>query len=152
MTPLFRFVALSAFVALPASAQGTDPVRSILDEAESFCASFENGTFDAGEAVQEVDLDGVAPLDTVIDSSQFACSSMASAYCGTGGCALWTIVEGQTHEFQAEAWDVITWLEGPILLVMRDGGWCGGYGAQFCFEAVNWLEGQMMTVMPPLPN
>ena len=143
-------VALLIALAAPAAAQGPASVADILAEAEAFCASFENGTFEAGGAVQEVDLDGQPPLDTVVDTSEFACSSMASAYCGTGGCALWTVVGDEVTEFQAEGWRMIDWSGRPILLIARDGGWCGGAGSQLCFEAVTWSAGQLLTVMPPL--
>lgn len=132
----------------PASATA-DPVEDILSQTRTFCASFENGEFDAGDAVSEVDLDGEAPLDLIVDESQFSCSSMASAFCGTGGCNVHAIVGDRTWSFQAEGWRMIDWNGFPVLLIARDGGWCGGAGAQICFEAVNWSFGDMLTVMPP---
>jgi hypothetical protein len=126
------------------------PVDNILDKARGFCASFENGTFDAGDAVQSVDLNGDGELDLVVDESGFSCSSMASAYCGTGGCMLHAIIDDRSWSFQAESWRIIEWDSRPILLIARDGGWCGGAGSQICFEAVVWSVGEMLTVMPPL--
>jgi hypothetical protein len=43
---------------------------------------------------------------------------------------------------------MIDWEGRPILLIARDGGWCGGAGAQVCYEAVLWSHGKMLTVMP----
>ena len=43
---------------------------------------------------------------------------------------------------------MIDWDGRPILLIMRDGGCCGGAGAQVCYEAVSWSKGRMLTVMP----
>ena len=133
---------------VPAAA---DPTGDILARAEAACASFEGGTFDAGDAVTEVDLDGDGAADRIVDESAFACSSAASMYCGTGGCMLHAVWDGQVASFQAEGWRMIDWDGRPILLVARDGGWCGGAGAQLCFEAVTWSAGQMLTVMPPAP-
>lgn len=127
-----------------------DPVAEILERAEADCSGFENGEFDAQDAVSEVDLDGDGTLDRVVDEGRFACSSAASLYCGSGGCMLHTIVGEAVASFQATGWRVVTWDEMPILLIGRDGGWCGGAGAQVCFEAINWSMGQMMTVMPPV--
>ena len=140
---------LAALLLAAAPGQADPRADAILSEAEAFCASFENGEFDAGDAVQEIDLDGTPPLDTLVDSSKFACSSMASAYCGSGGCSVWTIVGDDVTEFQAEGWRMIDWNGRQILLIARDGGWCGGYGAQLCFEAVTWSDGTLLTVMPP---
>lgn len=124
-----------------------DPVSDILAEARDFCTGFENGAFDAGDAVIEVDLDGVAPLDRLVDLSRVSCSSTASMYCGSGGCSLHAVIGERAWVFQAEAWRMIDWGQ-PILLLARDGVWCGGMGAQLCFEAVSWSRGEMMSVMP----
>lgn len=145
-------VLTTLLLATPALAE-SGPEETILSEAAAACASFENGTFDAQDAVTRVDLDGDGAEDTVIDESRFACSSAASLYCGSGGCMLHTIVGGAVDSVQATGWRLIAWDdEVPILLIGRDGGWCGGAGAQVCFEAVNWSMGQRMTVMPPAPE
>ncbi len=145
-----REAALSLLaLVLSCGVAGADPVADILSAAERDCNSFENGVFEAGDAVAEVDLDGVPPLDRMIDTSRFSCSSMASMTCGSGGCTLHAVIGAQSWEFQAEGWRMIDWGGRPILLIARDGGWCGGAGSQLCFEAVNWSNGSMLTVMPP---
>lgn len=142
------FALLAAlFLALPAAA---DPVTDILATAAADCASFENGVLDATDAAIPTDLDGLEPVDTVIDLSRVSCSSAASMYCGSGGCSLFAVIGEASWEFQAEGWRMIDWDGRPILLIARDGGWCGGAGAQVCYEAVSWSGGAMMTVMPPL--
>ena len=145
-----RGIAAAVLVTLSPIAANADPVDDILSKARDFCASYENGAFDAGDAVSEVDLDGEDPIDRVVDEGRFSCSSMASAYCGSGGCGLHAIVGDRVWSFQAEDWRMIDWNGRPILLIARDGGWCGGAGAQICFEAVSWSFGEMMTVMPPV--
>ncbi|MBF9057980.1 hypothetical protein HKCCSP123_02175 [Rhodobacterales bacterium HKCCSP123] len=142
---LFLHAFLLLAVPMPVAA---DPLEEILAAAEADCSSFENGAFEPGDAVLEVDLDGQDPIDRIIDSSRFSCSTAASMYCGSGGCSLHAVIGDQSWDFQAEGWRMIDWNGLPILLVARDGGWCGGAGAQICFEAVNWSAGQMMTVMP----
>jgi hypothetical protein len=144
---MHRVIAILALGCLPATALA-DPVRDILAAAEADCAALENGVFTAGDAAIEVDLDGADPSDRLVDTSRFSCSSAASLYCGPGGCTLHAVIGGQSWSFQAEGWRMIDWDGMPVLLIARDGGWCGGAGAQLCFEAVNWSAGRMMTVMP----
>lgn len=125
-----------------------DPVDAILERAEADCAAFENGEFDAVDAVVEVDLDGEGEPDRIVDTSKFRCSSARSLYCGSGGCDIHAVIGDKSWDYQAEGWRMIDWNGRPILLIMRDGGWCGGAGAQVCYEAVVWSHGQMLTVMP----
>ncbi|MDX5360911.1 MAG: hypothetical protein LPL00_05855, partial [Alphaproteobacteria bacterium] len=80
---------------------------------------------------------------------RFTCTSARSLYCGSGGCMLHAVIGERSWSFQAEGWRMIAWDGRPILLVARDGGWCGGAGSQLCFEAVVWSFGEMLTVMPP---
>jgi hypothetical protein len=144
-----RTVIAALALSLPGLAAAADPVDDILAAAAADCSGFENGVFDAADAVVEVDLDGQEPLDRLVDTSRFTCSSAASMYCGSGGCSLHAVVGDESWEFQAEGWRMIDWDGLTILLVARDGGWCGGAGSQICFEAVNWSAGSMLTVMPP---
>lgn len=135
-------------LALPLPALA-DPVAEILAAATADCAGFEDGVLTVGDAVVPTDLDGAEPLDALIDMGRVTCSSAASLYCGSGGCSLHAVIGEESWEFQAEGWRMIEWDGRPILLIARDGGWCGGAGAQLCFEAVSWSHGMMMTVMPP---
>ncbi len=144
---MHRVIAFLALGCLPATALA-DPVHDILAAAEADCAALGDGVFTADDAVIEVDLDGADPSDRLVDTSRFSCSSAASLYCGSGGCTLHAVIGGQRWSFQAEGWRMIDWDGVPVLLIARDGGWCGGAGAQLCFEAVNWSAGRMMTVMP----
>lgn len=125
-----------------------DTSATIISKARSACESYENGVFDEAKAVTKIDLTGDGNMDTVIDESDFHCSSSKSLYCGTGGCMLHAIVNNEVWSFQAVGWRMIDWDGRPILLIARDGGWCGGTGAQVCYEAVVWSHGKMLTVMP----
>ena len=145
----FRLLLALAPIALATaapSAQAADLAAGVIAEARKACEGFENGKFDAGDAVRQVDLDGDGAMDTVVDESKFSCSSAASMYCGTGGCMLHTIVGDKKNSFQAEGWRMTDWDGRPILLLARDGGWCGGAGSQLCFQAIYWSMGDMLTM------
>lgn len=149
---MYRFrltlgISLMCLVSTPGLAVDAD--TKIISKAREACESYENGTFDSGKAVSKIDLTGDGNMDTVIDESDFHCSSSRSLYCGSGGCMLHAIVDGEVWSFQAEGWRMTDWDGRPILLIARDGGWCGGAGAQVCYEAVVWSHGKMLTVMPP---
>lgn len=149
MHPCLVLPFCAAVVLSTAPALAADPVAAILDAARAGCASYENGRFDAGDAVTSIDLTGDGVPDHVVDESRFTCSSAASMYCGSGGCMLHAVVGQDSWRFQAEAWRVIDWDGQPIILIARDGGWCGGTGAQICYEAVSWSHGDMLSVMAP---
>ena len=61
---------------------------------------------------------------------------------------LHAIIGETVTSWQATGWRLIDWNGDTILLIGRDGGWCGGIGAEWCYEALNWLDGRYMTVMP----
>ena len=145
-TRILPAVAALAVALMGQPANAADLAGNIIDEARQTCEGFENGKFDAGDAVQQVDLDGDGNPDTLIDESKFSCSSGASMYCGSGGCMLHTIVGDKKNTFQVEGWRMIDWDGRPILLLARDGGWCGGVGSQLCFQAIYWSMGDMLTM------
>lgn len=145
VTALLLFMACGA-AALAASSKA----MQLIERAASDCKSFENGEFDEGDAVTEITLRSqfgnvVAEL---VDESKYACSSAASLYCGTGGCMLNLVVDGMAQAWQATGWQVIEWGPNTILLIGRDGGWCGGAGAEVCYEALVWSNGKVLTVGP----
>jgi hypothetical protein len=141
-------LAISLFFLAAAPCLAADPIDAILDQARADCTSLDNGEFDADDAVVEVDLDGQGAPDRIVDTSRFKCSSARSLYCGSGGCDIHAVIGEESWRYQAEGWRMIDWDGRPILLIMRDGGWCGGAGAQVCYEAVVWSHGEMLTVMP----
>jgi|GEM_PF-3394454 len=146
---IFAFVlsTLAAFAVSP-EAQG------LMDRAAADCRSFENGEFNAGEAVTEIELGsqfGTVSAE-IVDESKYACSSAASLYCGSGGCMLNLIVDGTVMAWQATGWRLIDWGPDRILLIGRDGGWCGGSGAEVCYEALVWSDDKILTVGPAPEN
>ncbi|WP_050932162.1 hypothetical protein [Aestuariivita boseongensis] len=148
-TKLLAIVA--TLVSSAGSAMAVSPeAQQLIDRAAADCQAFENGEFDQGDAVIEIELRSqFGTVDAeLVDESQYACSSAASLYCGTGGCMLNLIVNGETMAWQATGWRLIDWGPDRILLIGRDGGWCGGAGAEVCYEALVWSNGKMLTVGP----
>ena len=147
-----RLIAVLAAIMLSASSALALSLEAqqLIDRAAADCQSFENGEFDQGNAVTEIEL--LSQFGTVnaelVDESQYACSSAASLYCGTGGCMLNLIVDGETKAWQATGWRPIDWGPDRILLIGRDGSWCGGAGAEVCYEALVWSNGKILTVGP----
>lgn len=144
--------ALAMLVLSAGSAMAVSPeAQQLIDRAAADCQSYENGEFDQGNAVTEIELrsqfGGVSA--ELVDESQYACSSAASLYCGTGGCMLNLVVNGATMAWQATGWRLIDWGPDSILLIGHDGGWCGGAGAEVCYEALVWSNGRILTVGPP---
>ena len=132
-------------------AQAISPqAQELVDRAAADCSNLENGEFDAGRAVTEIELRSqFGTVDAeLVDESEYACSSAASLYCGTGGCMLNLIVDGKVRAWQATGWRLVDWGPDRILLIGRDGGWCGGAGAEVCYEALVWSNGRVLTVGP----
>lgn len=124
--------------------------QRLVEQAAADCRALENGDFEVGEAVKNIELRsqfGVVEAE-LIDESQYACSSAASLYCGTGGCMLNLVIDGAVSAWQATGWRLVDWGPDRILLIGRDGGWCGGAGAEVCYEAVVWSNGSILTVGP----
>ena len=143
-------IAVAAVSAGPAAAVSPQ-AQGLLDRAMAFCASFDGGTFDPADAVTPATLGtDSAPVDAeIVDESRFRCSTARSLWCGSGGCMLNVVAEGKVWRWQATGWRIERWGPSRILLIGRDGGWCGASGAEVCFEAVNWSQGRPLTVGDP---
>jgi hypothetical protein len=144
-------IALIKFLLFTCAAQATSPeAQQLIDRAAADCSAFENGEFDAGHAFTTIELSsqfGTVEAE-LVDESEFACSSAASLYCGTGGCMLNVIIGDTVSAWQVTGWRLIDWGPDRILLIGRDGGWCGGAGAEVCYEALVWSNGKVLTVGP----
>jgi hypothetical protein len=117
--------------------------EEVLAEATAFCAGFENGTITVGpDVVQSVDLTGDINPETVIDYKGIACSTMASAWGGTGGTTLSILIEGQRFDHLAYGWKVVDF-DGPVLLLSQHGVNCGGTGSDRCVQALVWTAGKL---------
>lgn len=140
---------LAAAIALAAGAlpAGADPavIAAALAEAETMCRSV-NGTFSATEAVVSVDLDNDGQADTVLDEALFACSTAASLYGGSGGSLVRFFAGGTETARLARGWGVVDWSGRPVVLLSLHGAECGGIGADSCYEAIVFENGQARTL------
>jgi hypothetical protein len=132
-----------AFLAvLPQGAQAWTAAM-VLDEARTLCAGFEGGEISVqGQAVHAVELTGAAPAEQVIDWSAIGCSTMASAWGGTGGSTLSILIEGQRFDHMALDWRVIDY-DGPVLMLRQHGSNCNGAGTDRCVQALLWTAGTL---------
>ncbi|MFV1874841.1 hypothetical protein [Nioella sp.] len=135
-----------------AAAHAQAALDAVMAQATADCALYENGNLMVGEeSTNSVDLTGDGEPEVILDAEFLRCSTMAGApYCGSGGCSLYAFVGEDTFEWQALGWRVIDWDGEPVLLIGRDGGWCGVSSAGYCFEALNWNGETFLTVMTPV--
>ena len=123
-----------------------EPLDRIIAEARSDCASLDGEFSLLGEAVVEIDLTGDNEPETLLDASRFSCSTSASLFCGTGGCSISVLVDGQTYQWLSRGWKVVEWEPHIVLLLDRHGSDCGGNNMRSCVEALTWTEGGFSTV------
>jgi hypothetical protein len=131
------FLALLPFRAVAVTAD------DVIAEAEGFCRSFENGTITVGtDVVQSVELTGDSTQETIIDYKGLSCSTLASAWGGTGGTTLAVLIDGQRFDHLAYGWAVVDF-DGPVLLLSQHGVNCGGTGSDRCVQALVWTAGKL---------
>jgi hypothetical protein len=128
-------------------------VDDIIAEARDFCASFDSGVLTVGSAtVLPVDLTGDGSADdTAIDWSGMDCSTMASAWGGTGGTTLTFLVNGKRFDELALGWSIVDF-GGPVLLLSQHGANCGLTGVDRCVEALVWSAGTLTGTTPEPAN
>jgi hypothetical protein len=137
-----RLIVATVLALAPLSAIAAT-VEEVLAEAGAFCASFENGEITVGpEVVQSVELTGDGTPETVIDYSGISCSTMASAWGGTGGTTLTVLIGGQRFDHLAYGWTVVDF-DGPVLLLSQHGVNCGATGSDRCVQALVWTAGKL---------
>jgi len=126
------------------SATGDDPPTTSADlikRARSECAGFNSGTFDVTEkAVTSHDITGDGRPEEFVDASQFACSTAASMWTGSGGTYLWVIVDNRSYEFLAHRWRVVDVDGQKIILVAVHSSECSDDIGP-CYRAYVWQDG-----------
>jgi hypothetical protein len=136
-------LSLAAAIALAPLPALAVTAEDVLAEAAAFCAGFEAGTITVGpDVVQGVDLTGDGTPETVIDYKGIACSTMASAWGGTGGTTLSVLIDGQRFDHLAYDWTVVDF-GGPVLLLSQHGVNCGATGSDRCVQALVWTAGKL---------
>jgi hypothetical protein len=141
-----KTLVLLAGLALPCAAQAGVTAEDILVEAKADCASFDNGTVTmTADAVTPVDLTGDGQPESIVDWSKFTCSTMASAWGGTGGSMVSVLIGETRSDYMALGWKVVDF-GGPVLLLQVHGAECGGTGSDPCVDAEVWNGQTMMSV------
>tara|TARA_R110000751_G_scaffold71595_3_gene145353 strand:- start:1977 stop:2552 length:576 start_codon:yes stop_codon:yes gene_type:complete len=147
-------VGLTGGLAGAPQARAAGSVAQAVERAKADCEAL-GGRFSAAEgAVGEIDLGpGVETGDRgeTLDYSRLRCEGAASVHCGSGGCPLRVQVGPQAWEWQVEGWSMVELAGFKVLMLVRDGGWCGGAGAQICFETLKW-DGQRFLTVGPAPD
>jgi len=106
----------------------------------------QGGEFDAGNAVQSMDVNGDGSDDLIIDESQFSCSTAASLFGGTGGSIVTIQIGDVVLQEMAQGWEILDRYNQKILLLGRHGSFCNQPGYVACFEAMVFSEGAWQTV------
>lgn len=103
---MLRLTALATCLALPAAAQDPawpDEFTGMIDEARSYC----DGEFSVyPETVVQRDLNGDGTPDWLLDTAGFTCATNRSLYCGTEGCGIETLIDGELGALTLRSWDV----------------------------------------------
>ena len=139
----------AAFLAVSANAQDLSGLPAQLLEkveaARQACSDLDNGQF-AVEfgAVHRVDLDGDLYSDWVLDEAGFACSSVPSMYCGTGGCVSHFLIDDHTASLLNQGWDMAQIGPHRVLLANVHYSQCGGISPSPCVVASVWDDDEMM--------
>lgn len=138
-----------AFAAVSANAQDLSGLPAQLLEkveaAQQACSDLENGQF-AVEfgAVHRVDLDGDLYSDWVLDEEGFACSSVPSMYCGTGGCVSHFLIGDHVNSLLNQGWDMTQIGPNRVLFANVHYSQCGGISPSPCVVASVWDDAEMM--------
>ena len=140
----FDTLAIAVFFIFPSLALGFEHSTAsgnIIEKAKSECASFESGEFKASDdAITFYDLTGDGRPEEVIDASQFACSTAASMWNGSGGTYLWVIVDNKPYEFLAHRWRVVDVDGQKVLLLAVHSSECSDDIGP-CYRAFVWQDG-----------
>jgi hypothetical protein len=139
----------AAFLAVSANAQDWSGLPAQLLEkveaAQQACSDLDNGQF-AVEfgAVHRVDLDGDLYSDWVLDEAGFACSSVPSMYCGTGGCVSHFLIGDNIDSLLNQGWDIAQIGSYRVLLANVHYSQCDGISPSPCVVASVWDDDEMM--------
>ncbi|NJS40165.1 MAG: hypothetical protein HC783_15420 [Rhodobacteraceae bacterium] len=77
---------------------------AIIASSSTLCEGFSVSP----EAVSQRDLNGDGTLDWVLDTGGFACANSYGTFCGTGGCAVETLIAGVPGSLLLHSWEIET--------------------------------------------
>lgn len=100
-------------------------------------------------AVTWVDLDGDWEKDdAVVDFNYVYCSLNYSLWHGTGGSLVHLVIDDRVSStWSGGRWQLISFGETPLFLLGRHGGYCDGFGAQPCIQAIAHADDRFSTVL-----
>ena len=138
---LHGVLVLLLLVPVAAAADYSPAVAEIIRKAEAHCAGFEGGRFHMEDsAVSSYDFTGDGLPEELVDASQFACSTAASMWGGSGGTMLWVVVDEKPFEFLAHRWRVVDVDGQSVLLLAVHSSECGDTIGP-CYRALVWSDG-----------
>ena len=138
---LFISIVLLFFSSTVMAGEHITLATEIVQNAKNECANFEGGIFDSTEQTITLhDLTGDGRPEEIVDASQFACSTSASMWGGTGGTYLWVLVAGKAHEFLAHKWRVVDVDGQKVLLLAVHSSECSDTVGP-CYRALVWSDG-----------
>ena len=116
LVPLFPLC-----LAAPPVAANTWPpeVQAIVNENSAVC---EEPMEMRDGAVTQVDLNGDGRQDWVIDGSAMACPELTTAFCGSAGCSVTTLIDGHRGDLLLHGWGVETAGGKTFLTAPNDAG------------------------------
>ena len=116
-----------------------------VEAAQRACSDLDDGLF-AVEfgAVHRVDLDGDLYSDWVLDEAGFACSSLPSMYCGTGGCVSHFLIADHVSSLLNQGWNLTQMGPDRVLFANVHYSQCGGISPSPCVVASVWDDAEMM--------
>jgi hypothetical protein len=126
------------------AADHSPAAASLVKKAESECG-YQGGQFHMEDsAISTYDFTGDGKPEEIVDASQFACSTAASMWGGTGGTMLWMVVDGTSYEFLAHRWKVVDMDGQNVLLLAVHSSQCGDTIGP-CYRALVWSDGVFRT-------
>jgi|GEM_PF-2685507 len=143
----------------PALAEGhVSRVQQLLEIAEAECRADVMALDPEGPvpdlevrpaAITWVDLDGDWEKDdAVVDFNHVYCSLNYSLWHGTGGSLVHLVIDDRVSSaWSGGRWQLISFGETPLLLLGRHGGYCDGFGAQPCIQAIAYADDSFSTVV-----
>ena len=119
-----------------------DPAARIAAQMREACAVLGGELRETEGFVQEIDIDGVAPIDLQVNHARLVCSENTSLVCGPAGCltSLWqALPEGDYGQVFLNAVQAVAEERPGAVRVTHKGSLCGRIGAGAC-EKVYVLE------------
>ena len=129
---LFALVALTTSPVLAQDPSWLPGINTIITEAASTC----DGEFSLADGtVTEIDLNGDGTEDWLLDAGGFRCSTSATLYCGTVGCAVDTFIGGARGMLTLRSWEVLTDDSVTYLTAPND----VGETVRFLWSGAEWV-------------